>query len=348
MRIVRRETPNANTTNVHANGANGLQAPPVFVEFASTGAIRISIMKLSRLHFLFLGFIAFAVVLVGRLFSLQVSDYGTFAAFARGQQYVFADLTPERGAILGRNRSGEESVFATMQDLPLVYAVPRDIADHEATMTLLRDVLMLSEADAAELSERLARGDDPYEPIAERLSEGMAARIREAALPGVHVSVARARVYPQASRLAHVLGFVGFDANGEKRGVYGIEAWYEAILRGSPGKLRGERDGEGRVLEAFSQSTASPVPGADIVLTIDPHIQYRAEKALQEAAEKFKVTGGSAIVVEVKTGAVVALASVPTFDPNNYGSVKDVDNYTNDAVSIPYEPGSIFKPITME
>jgi cell division protein FtsI/penicillin-binding protein 2 len=304
-------------------------------------------MTTRRLHALFLGFIIFAVVLVGRLFSLQVKDYGTFAAFARGQQFVFADLTPERGSILARNRTGEEVVFATMQDLPLVYAVPKDITDHEAAVNLLRDVLGLEEADAAELAERLQRADDPYEPVAERLTEEQEARIREADLAGLHVSEARTRTYPQGSRLAHVLGFIGFDDEGQKRGVYGLEAMFEGFLRGDPGKLRGERDGSGRILEAFSDRAASAVPGADIVLTIDPNVQYRTEKALGEAAEKFKVTGGSAIVVEAKTGAIVAMASVPQFDPNKYEEEENVRVYTNDAVSTPYEPGSIFKPITM-
>ena len=304
-------------------------------------------MSTGRLHILFILFVVSAVALVGRLFSLQVYDYGTFAAFARGQQQVFQDLLPERGKILAGGALGEPIVFAANRDLPTVYAVPRDVEDVEEVLTLLQEVLALDDETVAVLAARLTREDDPYEPIAEKITEEQAERISEANLAGINVVDERHRVYPQGSRLAHVLGFVGFDAFSNLRGVYGIETAFEKELVGVPGKLRGERDGEGRLLETFTDETQAAQPGADIVLTIDPNIQYQTEKFLDEAREKYQASGGTVIVMDVKTGAIRAMANVPVFNPNTYSDVPDIGIYINAAISAPYEPGSIFKAITM-
>lgn len=305
-------------------------------------------MSTARLHILFFVFLLFAVVIVGRLFTLQVHDYGMFAALARGQQQVYADVDPERGRIFAGGAPGEDVLFAGTRDMPVVYAVPRDIENQEEVLALLVDVLNLSEEEIEKLARRLERDDDPFEPIAERLKDEQGQLLLEADLKGLHVTSQRVRYYPQNSRLAHILGFIGFDAYGNRRGVYGLEAAYEKLLYGVPGKLRGERDGQGRILETLDSDAASAAsPGADIVLTIDPNIQYQVEKFLGESAEKYLATGGTVVVLEAKTGAVRALANFPTFDPNTYSDVEDIAVYTNAAISSQYEPGSIFKPITM-
>jgi cell division protein FtsI/penicillin-binding protein 2 len=300
-----------------------------------------------RLRVSFLLFLLAAVALVGRLFSLQVHEYGILAAFARGQQQVVETLEAERGKIFGRTRDGSLSELATNRDWQRLYAVPREIGDVQKTVAALRDILGLDAAAADALSKRLSQHDDPYEPIAEKVSDEQASRIREAGLSGIALAPTRGRFYPNGSRLAHVLGFVGYDEQGNRRGVYGIESFFEEALRGIPGMIRGERDGRGRVLEAFSSGATSPQPGADIILTVDPTIQYQAEKYLRETVEEWGAQGGSVIIMEPQTGAIRALANEPTFDPNAYGKTKDPSFFTNAAVSIPYEPGSVFKPITM-
>lgn len=300
-----------------------------------------------RLHILFFFLLLWAVVLVGRLFFLQVKDYGTFAAFARGQQHVVEDILPERGLITGYTINGERMIFATNRNWPVVFGVPKDITDLPRAVEVLRGVLQMDEVSAAELEKRLSDREDPYEPIAEKLSDSQAKTITEAAIPGIVVGSKRDRFYPQGSRLAHVLGFVGYRNNEQRGGTYGIEAAYEDTLRGLPGKLRGERDAQGTILQAFSLQAQPPRPGATIIMTIDANIQYQAEKFLKETVEEWKATGGSIVVLEPKTGAVRAMASVPTYDPNVYAKIEEVSVYTNPAISIAYEPGSVFKPITM-
>ena len=304
-------------------------------------------MRLFRLHFAFSLLALWAVVLVGRLFSLQVHDYGTFAAFARGQQQVVEDLDPERGRVLGSSRGGETVPLATNRDWKKLSAIPKDIQDVEGTSTFLRDLLGLDVAAFTDLQTRLGREDDPYEPIADRLTDEQVARIREAATPGLFLSDARGRFYPLGVRLAHVLGFVGHTDDGEERGVYGIEAKLESALRGVSGELRGERDGRGTILEAFSQEAHPPQPGADVFLTIDVNIQYQAERALREIVDQFDAAGGTVVVMEPRTGFIRALANEPTFDPNEYGKVEDLGAFMNPAISAAYEPGSVFKAVTM-
>lgn len=305
-------------------------------------------MKSSRIHIIFFLFLIGALGLIGRLFALQVYDYGTFAAFARGQQQVFLDVDPERGSIFAGGANAEPVVLAANRALPNVFAVPRDIEDLDGAVEMLISVLQLEgEGEEDALKERLDKPDDPYEPIADKITQEQATLIREADIAGIVVRDERTRTYPQGSRLAHVLGFIGFDALSERRGVYGLEAAYEQELYGVPGKLRGERDGQGRLLEYTTPPLSTARPGADLILTIDPNIQYQTEKYLGEAAEKYQISGGSIIVLEVKSGAIRALANVPTFDPNYYSEVDDIGVYTNSAISAAYEPGSIFKPITM-
>lgn len=304
-------------------------------------------MKGSRIHVIFILFVLAAVGLIGRLFALQVVDFGTFAAFARGQQQVFVDVEPERGRILGAGASGDPVIFAANRPLPNVFAVPRDVEDPEETAGRLGDILELSDEDKEDLRNRLDQPDDPYEPIAKKISAEQAAAIEEAAMAGIRVQEERTRMYPQGSRLAHVIGFIGFDALSQRRGVYGLEAAFEEELYGVAGKLRGERDGEGRLLESTASSLSPPQPGADLWITIDPNIQYQAEKYLAEYADDYNISGGSVVVLEAKTGAIRAMANWPVFDPNHYSEVEDIGVYTNSAISAAYEPGSIFKPITM-
>lgn len=304
-------------------------------------------MITKRLHFAFFILSAAAAVLIGRLFSLQVNEHPLFSAFARGQQQVSEEVLPERGKIFGRNLDGTLVTFAANKQFPLVYAVPQRIEDVAEAEKLLAKVLALNDEDREVLREKLSDAEDPYELIADKLSDEQVAQVEEAALPGVSIAYARERFYPHRERLADTVGFVGFDAEGSRRGVYGIEAYFEEVLRGEAGKVKGERDGQGVLLEAFSEEGALPLPGADVVLTVDANIQYQAEQALKTAVERWGASGGTVLVMEPDTGNIRAVANEPTFDLNQYGKVADANMYLNEAIAVPYEPGSVFKPVTM-
>jgi cell division protein FtsI (penicillin-binding protein 3) len=151
----------------------------------------------------------------------------------------------------------------------------------------------------------------------------------------VHVQTEPKRFYPNGSLAAHVLGFVGLD----NVGLGGVEQVYNQKITGEPGKLYLERDSSGRAYESFEIPSN---PGQTVVLTIDESVQYRAEQALADAVQKSRARSGTAVVLDPRTGEILALANVPTFDPNNVGA-SSAEQRSNWALQNVYEPGSTFK-----
>ena len=139
---------------------------------------------------------------------------------------------------------------------------------------------------------------------------------------------------------------VGFK--GDKRvGQYGIEGYYENDLKGKQGFLKGAKDASGNIIESITSQIKPAENGAKLILTIDKNIQFKAEKELKEAVEKWDAKGGTIIVMEPKTGKILSMVSFPNFDPNNYNKVEDINVFLNPAISCIYEPGSVFKPFTI-
>ena len=152
------------------------------------------------------------------------------------------------------------------------------------------------------------------------------------------------RVYPQGRRLSHVVGFVSKDPTNRVGGA-GIELRYEKWLKGTPGTVRGTRIATGGEARVRREIDVSARPGNDVYLTIDPNIQYEVERALAAGVASNKAERAWAIVLSVKTGAVLALANLPDYDPNQYNKSPDSTRF-NGAISENYEPGSVMKTIT--
>lgn len=166
------------------------------------------------------------------------------------------------------------------------------------------------------------------------------------AIPGLGFSEKSYRFYPEGSLGANLLGFVGFVGDQEK-GRYGLEEYFDQELFGRPGSIKIERDARGQAIIINDREYLKPENGADIILTINRSIQFTACKKLNEAVEKFGADGGSIIIMEPKTGAIIAMCSNPDYDGNEYQKAKDIKVFTNPAVFSQYEPGSIFKVLTM-
>jgi cell division protein FtsI (penicillin-binding protein 3) len=151
------------------------------------------------------------------------------------------------------------------------------------------------------------------------------------------------RIYPMGSFASQVLGFVNYDYVGS----YGVEGAYNELISGEPGHLIGERDGAGNVI-ALGQSTWDPAQdGADLVLTIDSAVQRIVENVLDDVIEAQDAAGGTIIVQDPQTGAILGMASRPSYDPNRFEFVSDMSLFTNPAISRNYEPGSTMKAILM-
>jgi len=233
---------------------------------------------------------------------------------------------------------------AINKDFYKVFAVPKDIGKKEETVELLSSILGIEEKD---LEDKIFKENDPYESLKNKVDEDVAQKIKELGIEGIHLENETWRYFPANQLACHLLGFVQQAEGGEKKGQYGLEEFYEKELAGKTGKALVDKDSKGQLISINKKIVQESEEGADLILTIDPNIQAFIEKKLEETIVWLKAEKGSVIVMEVETGAIKALANWPVFDPNNYGKVKNISIFVNSAVQELFEPGSIFKPITM-
>lgn len=296
-----------------------------------------------RVRLLLFFVIAFGTLAVLRLSMLQIAGGEKWRALASDQHSVSRTIIPDRGEIYLRDGSGTYPV-AVRQEFPFLYASPKEIEDVEATSRFLADTLGM---DMDGIREKLAKPDDSFEIIKKKLSDKEAADVRGAGRRGLSVASETYRYYPGSDLASQVIGFVSPDDQGVWVGRYGFEAARNDDLQGKVGQVTQERDAAGRWISLADRQTTSAETGESFVLTIDRVIQHEVEKILVASVAKHGADRGTAIVIEPKTGKILAMASTPSFDPNEYGSVDDYARFMNPAVSSSYEPGSVMKPITM-
>lgn len=271
------------------------------------------------------------LVIGSRLVYLQTSQHDWLSAQARAQHQGAVRTNPSRGLIL--DRTGRELVRSV--DCDSFFAVPSEIADPRETAARLAPML---EADSERLATRLAeakRTDRKFVWVARKLDQERAEKVQALALHGIYAYKETKRFYPNGWLAAHVLGFVDADESG----LAGVEQFHNAALAGKAGHLFVEEDGRRRSYRSFE---AQPRPGQTVVLTIDRTIQFRTEQVLAAAVANSRARTGTAIVLDPRSGEVLALASVPAFDPNEAGSFSSAAR-TNEALQNIYEPGSTFK-----
>lgn len=276
-----------------------------------------------------------ASLLIARLVYWQVMQYATMASRIAEQRAALYVQPPMRGMIL--DSSG--TPLATDATKNLVYAVPKSIKEPHRTAVLLAPVLGWNVSDL----EQALTGDDTYRQLAPEVSDGTSQKIRNLGLPGIALSPIMRRAYPGDSTAANVLGFVDVDGKGQA----GIEQQYDTLLSGKAGLRSVIKDTAGNDIKV---SAAAPVPaqnGAQLQLSIDGRVQALAENDIQRAVKLHRADSGSIIVMDPRTGFILAMASTPTYNPNQYYKVKDYSAFQNPAVQMQYEPGSTYKIITM-
>jgi len=252
------------------------------------------------------------VALIGRLFFIQVMRGDFYKALAQGLYNTDDEVLTERGEIFFKN--GEP--LAVNMEWPLVFSSPREVEEKEETADKLATALSL---DKNALLEKLNE-DNLYELIKKKLTEEEIRKLNELNLKGIYLGKEFGRYYPQEAFASQLIGFVDANENGQ----YGIEGYYDEILHGT----RTEK-------------------GSDLVLTVDYPIQFMAEKLLTEAKDTLDIEGGQIIVMDPNSGKILALANWPNFNPNQYSEITDFDVFQNAATRKIFEPGSVFKPITM-
>lgn len=287
--------------------------------------------------------LAFAGVTL-KLFFLQVVNGKEARLLAQDQHSIFATLSAARGEIKITDKfSKEPIVVAGNVEKPLVYAVPSEVSEPLQTAIKLASVLSM---DEKEILQRFEDKSRKYVPIKRQISKEQEEAIKRLKLPGISFDYENVRVYPQGRLLAQVLGYVGYK-DTHKEGLYGLEKYFEKDLAGTDGSLKQETGAKGAWVFGSTRDIVSPKDGANLILTIDKSIQFKAESVLRETVEKHGADSGSIIVVNPKTGEVLAMAGFPDFNPNEYNKEENPRVFVNQPTLGAYEPGSVFKALTM-
>ncbi|MCS3915577.1 stage V sporulation protein D (sporulation-specific penicillin-binding protein) [Caldanaerobacter subterraneus subsp. tengcongensis MB4] len=276
-----------------------------------------------------------------RLFFIQVVKGEEYQKMALPQWTLDVSLSGKRGYIFDRNGK----VLAENASVSKISVIPKEIPDskRQVVAETLASILGL---DRQKVLERISNKNLQEVLIAKQVDEEKAKAILRLNIDGVIVSEDMKRFYPEGTLACHVLGFTGID----NQGLDGIELVFDNFLRGIPGKSTTPMDAIGRKIDTGEEEYFEPLPGYNVVLTIDETIQHFAEKALNQAMVHSKPSKGAvAIVMDPKTGEILALANRPNFDPNDPFEGPEEEWYRrwrNKAISDSYEPGSVFKTIT--
>ena len=274
------------------------------------------------------------LILVGQLFRWQVLEHRAFLALAEKEHQAEAVIRPHRGAIYDRN--GFLLAADTFQYE--VSASPTMISDPYATADRLFPLLGMSRAETL----AALTSDAPWVPLSRGVPQPSGEIILKWDITGIQVEPRARRVYPENTLAAHVVGFV----NDNDKGFYGVEGYYDPMLHGVSGLRQGERDPFGYSIPIGPGQYVPPRDGKSLTLTIDRTAQYAVEKELADAVARYQAESGTVVVLDPETGAILAMASWPTYDPNHFAEA-DSKLYPDPAVSQQYEPGSVFKIITL-
>jgi len=291
----------------------------------------------TRIRFFFLLILCILMIIVLRVFYIQVFDYDKLSTLAESLWSRKLPIGADRGEIYDRNGK----VLATNLTTTSLVLIPNQIKNKEEVAEKLSSILntdyndMLSHVSKKTSIERV-------HPEGRRLSYEIASKIDELGFDGVYLVKESKRYYPYGNILSHVLGYVGID----NQGLSGLELTYDKYLTGEDGAINYFSDGKGNRLE-LSEIYEEPQNGVNLKLTIDLDIQLAAERELDNVMAKYTPEHAMILAMNPNTGEVLAMASRPNFDSNNY---KDYDTETinrNLPIWMTYEPGSTFKIMTL-
>lgn len=316
-------------------------------------------MKQTRIVIVAAVFSLLFLSIVIRLFYWQVVNGEELSSLAEKQHFTTMEIPAYRGSIFASDRTP----LVTNDMAYLLYADLRNIKDNPKKLAKELAPILISETATSSgdieaykeeikkqeediLYKSLSNPEAVWVPLAHRVSPKLRQSIDNLKFLGLGFEDELLRFYPEGSSSAHILGFVGKDRLGQDKGYFGLEGKYDLELKGKQGKLRAEKDALGRPILFGQQDMVKTEEGRTLVTTIDKYIQMQSEKYLKEGLEQWGAVAGNVIVMDPQSGAVLAMASYPSYDPAHYGQYPE-SNYKNPGVSDVFEPGSIMKPIIM-
>jgi len=290
-------------------------------------------MKALRINFILFLIILGGGILLSRLFYLQITQGDYYKAQAKGQQNYIIEKEGKRGSVFFK----EGEILALTKDAPYLFVSPEEITEKEETAKTLGNIINM---ESSELLSKMSVGGSFYEIVLKEISDELADDINKANLKGVYVGYKKKRYYPNETIASNVIGFINEAGIGQ----YGIEGYYNKELKGLKETQKKENNPWKFI---FSSSEKDSLNGASLNLTLDYNIQFMADKLIKEGVEKYKAKSGEIIVMNPNTGEIIAMAQYPNFDPNNYKNQTSYSVFQNNSIEKLFEPGSIFKPITM-
>lgn len=301
-----------------------------------------SIRHMSRTRILGVLLLLIMGVFVIRLFYIQVIRHDFYETEAYKSQVTKLTVQPTRGKVLAMDGANNTTPLVLNESVYTVFADPQEVKHPDKISSALRRIAGGNIAKGFE--ENLTDKKLRYVILARQVSRAQAELIKKQDLYGVGLQETNRRVYPEGSLASQLLGFV----DSEGKGQYGLESFLNDRLTGTPGLLQAVTDVRRIPLTIGAQDVREPAKDGDnLVLTIDRNIQAQAEQVLKSGLDKVNATKGSMLVMDPQTGAVMAMANYPTYDPAKYNEVTDYSLFQNSVVSMPYEAGSVLKTLTV-
>lgn len=287
-----------------------------------------------RARFMLVCFVGAFLLLLTRAAYLQAMNQDFLQAKGESRYSRVLEVPATRGKILDRN--GDALAIST--PVKSVWAIPEDV---KASRSELTELAKLLEVSAEDLRKRVADTDRDFVYLKRQVAPAVAEQVAALGIPGIYQSREYRRYYPGGEVMAHVLGFTNADDVGQE----GIELAFQSHLAGEPGSRRVIKDRRGHIVEDV-ESIKAARDGKDLVLALDSRIQSLAYGALREAVTAHRAKGGAIVVLDARTGEVLALANLPTYNPNNRARLTGAQ-LRNRAVTDMFEPGSTLKPVTV-
>ena len=287
------------------------------------------------------------LVIFGKLFWQQIIQHKNYLSLARAQYESNTTYEAKRGRILAQDKGLSNSLeqgnpnffpLAINVERFQVQVVPRNLKIPGEAAAKIGAIL---DIPADQLTGDFSSGKLYLPPIKRGLEKAVADQVKALDLQGVIVVPEQRRFYPEGTLAAALLGFVNLEGKAN----YGVEEYYDNPLRGTQGQLVGMKDVAGELVRVSKDQPGNQ--GSDIVLTIDHTVQYMVEQKLKSAIERYGADSGTVIIMNPHNGAILAAASLPSYDPNKYWEITDYQRFNNPISASSWEPGSVFKPLVM-
>jgi len=298
---------------------------------------------LIRIRFVLVSLSLFAVVIVFRLYIIQIARGETYIKTADAQYVKSSRPVFDRGSIYFESKAGTRVSVATVKNGYTLIMNPKLLTNPENVYIALSQYI---EIPKDVFMQKAQKKNDQYEELAKKIDGSVGESINALKIPGIYVYKNNVRFYPGGPLASQTIGIVGYDEENNQRGRYGLERYYQDVL---------DRTSNNKNVNFFAELFAGKERGVfqssqergDIVTSIDPTVENYLEKTLLDTQKLWKSDFIGGIIMDPKTGQIYAMTSLPSFDPNDLSSVKDPRIFSNNLVENVYEMGSIIKPLTI-